>query len=201
MMEVDFCDELEFGFGWSAREPMARTGHALAAGGRVWLVDPVDGEGVEERVRALGQPAAVLQLLDRHARDSVALAGRLGIPHHVVPFGPVPGAPFEFLPVVDRRLWRESALWWPGRRLLVCGDALGTIAYFRSSGEAIGVHPLLRLWPPRWLADLEPEHVLCGHGEGLHGPDVPGEVREALSRARRRLPSALLGMLRSGRRR
>lgn len=200
-MEVEFCDELEYAFGWKTPEAMARTGHALAAGGRFWLLDPVDGEGVEERVRALGEPAGVFQLLDRHTRDAVALAGRLGVPHHVVPFGPVPGAPFEFLPVVDRRLWRETALWWPGRRLLACGDALGTVGYFRSGEERIGVHPLLRLRPPRWLADLEPEHVLCGHGEGLHGPGTAEEVRAALAGARRRLPGALLGMLRSGRRR
>jgi hypothetical protein len=200
-MDVDVCDELEFAVGWQAREAMARTGHALAVAGRVWLIDPVDGEGVEERVRTLGEPAGVIQLLDRHARDSVALAGRFGVPHHVVPVGPLPGVPFEFLPVVDRRYWRESALWWPGRRVLVCADALGTIGYFRAAGEAIGVHPLLRFFPPRWLADLEPEHVLCGHGAGLHGPGTAEEVRRSLARARRRLPAALLGVLRSGRRR
>jgi hypothetical protein len=200
-MQVDFCDELGYAFGWCVREAMSRTGHALEAGGRVWLVDPVDAAGVEERVRALGEPAGVIQLLDRHARDCVALAGRFGVPHHVVPVGPVPATPFEFLPVVDRRFWRESALWWPGKRLLVCGDALGTSGYFRAPGEAVGVHPLLRLRPPRWLADLDPLHVLCGHGEGIHGPETEAEVRGALAHARRRLPAAWLTVLRSGRRR
>jgi hypothetical protein len=193
-----FCDELEFGFGWwVAGDTRFRTSHALAAGGRVWLVDPVDAPGVEERLRGLGEPAGVLQLLDRHKRDAVALAGRLGVPHHLVPFGPVAGAPFEFLPVVDRRVWRETALWWPERRLLVCADALGTVAYFRAPGEELGVHPLLRLRPPRWLGELEPEHVLVGHGAGVHGPAAAEAVSDAVAHARRRLPGALLGVLRA----
>ncbi|HVM17242.1 MAG TPA: hypothetical protein VM290_06650 [Gaiellaceae bacterium] len=199
-MEIRVVDEVDGSFGWLVRETLGRTSHALASGGRVWLVDPVDAPGVEERVRALGEPAGVLQLLDRHARDCVAWASRLGVPHHVVPFGPVPGVPFEFLPVVDRRVWRETALWWPERRLLACGDALGTIGYFRSRREAIGVHPLLRLRPPRWLAALEPEHVLCGHGEGVHGPGTAEALADALAHARRRLPAALLGAVRRVRR-
>lgn len=199
-MDVERCDELEFAVGWCVREPMTRTGHAIAAAGRVWLVDPVAADGVEEGVRELGEPAGVIQLLDRHARDCVALAGRLGVPHHVVPVGPLAGVPFEFLPVVERRFWRESALWWADKRLLVCADALGTNAFSRAGDEPIGVHPLLRLRPPRWLADLEPEHVLCGHGAGRHGPATPAEVRAALEGARRRIPAALLSILRSGRR-
>ena len=36
----------------------AACSHALVAGGRVWLIDPVDDDEVLERVRALGEPAA-----------------------------------------------------------------------------------------------------------------------------------------------
>ena len=199
-MTIRFVDELDGVVGWIVEETLGRTSHALAAGGRVWLVDPVDAPAVDERVRALGEPAGVLQLLDRHARDSVAVASRLGVPHHVVPFGPIPGVPFEFLPVVDLRVWRETALWWPERRLLAVGDALGTIGYFRAPGEAVGAHPFLRLKPPRWLAQLEPEHVLCGHGEGVHGPGTAAALADALAASRRRLPAALLGALRRVRR-
>jgi hypothetical protein len=142
----------------------------------------------------------VIQLLDRHARDCVALAQRLGVPHHVVPVGPAPGVPFELLPVVERRFWRESVLWWPGRRILVCGDALGTLGYFRAPGEPLGVHPLLRLTPPRWLAELEPSHVLCGHGPGVHGAAAAEALRDALAHARRRLPGVLVGTWRHWRR-
>jgi hypothetical protein len=188
---VDFCDDLgDAGFGWIRDEKLARCSHALADGGGVWLVDPLDGDGVEERVRGLGEPRAVIQLLDRHARDCADLAVRLGVPHHVVPFGRLPGTPFEFLRIAGSRVWREAALWWPSRRVLVAGDALGTAHYFVAPGERLGVHPLLRLRPPRRLAGLEPEHVLCGHGEGVHGADAAEALRVALATARRRLPRA-----------
>ena len=58
------CDETAFSFSWVAQEPMTRTSHALAADGRVWLVDPVDWPDAIERARSLGKPAAVLQLLE-----------------------------------------------------------------------------------------------------------------------------------------
>src|SRR5262245_36461501 len=164
--KIAFCDETAFGFGWIAAEPalLERASHALRADGRVWLVDPVDGPGVEERVRALGEPAGVVQLVDRHARDCCALAGRLGVPHYRLPFAGVPGAPFEVRTILDFRGWREVALWWEAEGVLVCGEALGTVAYFRGPGEPLGVHPFLRLYQPRALRDLArclaPGHVL-----------------------------------------
>lgn len=185
-------DEQEWGFGWIApqRPQLQMASHALFVEGRVWVVDPIDGEGVDERVRALGEPAGVIQLLDRHRRDCAAFARRLGVPHHVVPFVDV-GA-FEAIPLVKRSRWQEAALWWPERRVLVCADALGTVPhYFALGGEPLGVHPFLRLTPPRPLADFEPEHVLCGHGEGVH-EHAAEAVREALAHARRRLPRLLL---------
>ena len=191
-----FCDEHEFGFGWIDEESvLARTSHALAADGGVWLVDPVAWPAAEERVRSLGTPRGVLQLLDRHERDAPALAARLGVPHHRVPFERVEGAPFEHLPVLRNRFWREVALWWPARRVLVCGDALGTVGYFRARGERLGVHPLLRALPPRSLRRVFPKHVLCGHGEGVH-EDADHALHEALRTARRRLPAAVWASVR-----
>ena len=185
-------DELDFGFGWlSPKRPKLRlTSHALLAGGGVWLLDPAEGDGVEERVRALGELAGVVQLLDRHNRACAEFARRLGVPHHRVPFESV--GPFQAIPVVRRRFWREVALWWPERRVLVCGDALGTVPhYFALGGERIGVHPLLRLTPPRQLGQVEPEHVLCGHGAGVH-EDAARAVREALEHSRGRAPRLLI---------
>lgn len=199
MSAVRFCDEGEFGFGWIRDEFMERCSHALVAGGRVWLVDPVEGEGVEERVRGLGDPAGVIQLLDRHKRDCAAFAERLGVPHHVVPRMPVPGAAFEFRIVRDRRRWREVALWWPEARVLACADALGTARYYRAGDERLAVHPLLRPVPPRDpFQGLTPGHVLCGHGEGVH-EDATGALEEALRTARRRIPGQLRSLLRARR--
>jgi hypothetical protein len=182
-------DELEFGFGWrSPDKPNLRvTSHALAENGRVWLIDPTDAPDLDERMRALGEPAGVIQLLDRHNRASERLALRLGVPHHQVPFDGIEGAPFEFVSVVRRRRWKEVALWWPERRVLVCADALGTVPhYFALGREQLGVHPLLRLTPPRQLAELDPAHVLFGHGDGVH-EEAAAAVRDAIAHSRRRL--------------
>ena len=197
-MKISFVDEFDGCLGWIVEDELImRTSHALVVDGGVWLVDPVDTPEVEPRVRALGEPRGVIQLLDRHNRDSAELARRLGVRHYLVPFAPVPGAAqFEFVRIVRSRFWREVALWWGERRVLVCGDALGTIGYFVARGERLGVHPLLRLTPPRKLARFEPEHVLCGHGAGVHGNEAAPALRNALRTARRRLPAALAGSLR-----
>jgi hypothetical protein len=153
-------DEFEHGLEWVPEDDkLARTGHALLAGGSVWLTDVVDGPGLVE------------------------------------------GAPFVVVPIIKRRFWREVALWFAKERVLVCGDALGSLGYFRAKHEPFGVHPFLRLFPPRKLAALEPEHILFGHGPGFHGPGAPEALREALAKPRRRLPQALLNGLREARRR
>ena len=195
-MATRFCDEFEHGFGWITDEFLGRASHALVAAGGVWLVDPVAWDEAEARVQTAGQPRGVIQLLDRHARDCAEVAGRLGVPHHVVPFARV--GPFETIAIVDNRWWREAALWWPEQRVLVAADVLGTIGYFTAGNEALGVHPFRRLTPPRALAGLDPLHVLCGHGEGVHGESAATALREALRTSRRRLPRAWLGFLRSG---
>jgi len=187
-----WVDERDWGFGWIApeRPQLQLASHALLAGGGVWVVDPIDGERVDERVRALGEPAGVVQLLDRHTRDCAAFSRRLGVAHHVVPFVDV--GPFESIPLVRRSRWQEAALWWPERRVLVCADALGTVPhYFALGGEPLGVHPVLRLTPPRPLAHFEPEHVLCGHGEGVH-EHAAEALQGALRHSLRRLPRLLL---------
>ena len=198
-MTVRLTDETEFGLGWIEATSEAKAGHALVVDGRVWLVDPIEPEDVEARVLALGEAAGVIQLLDRHNRASAALATRLGVPHHVAP-RELPGTPFTLLHVVRNRLWKEVALWWPERRVLACADALGTIPFFRSGQEPVGVHPALRLKPPRGLLGLGPEHLLVGHGEGLHGPGTGAAVDDAVRNARRRIPQWLLGLPRIVRR-
>ena len=187
MTAARFCDELDDAFGWITDERIPRTGHALATREGVWLVDPVAAPGVEERVTGLGEPRGVIQLLDRHERDCAELAGRLHVPHFRVPLRGVAGSPFRFVPIVRSRFWLEVALWWPERRVLVCADSLGTLGYFVAPGERLGVHPLLRIRPPSQLRTLEPVHVLCGHGEGVHGDEAAPALREALATARRRL--------------
>lgn len=197
--EFQYCDDLGgHGFGWVVEESMTRASHALAADGRVWLVDPLDWPDAVERARSLGEPAAVVQLLDRHDRDCAALAEKLGVAHLVAPDA-IPGSPFECIPVMRRKRWQERALWWPEARTLVVADAFGTNAFYTGGKAPIGVHLLLRLKPPRQLGAFDSEHLLTGHGEGLHGPGTADAVRRALAESRRRLPGVLLRIPFTGR--
>lgn len=186
-MGARYVDELDFGFGWISPKPrfMQRCSHALVARGGVWLIDPVLDDGVLERVRGLGAPAGVVQLLDRHGRDCARLADLLGVQHLVLPDDAPPGAPFEVLQVLRRRPWHEVALWFPELGTLVCAEAVGTAQYFRAPSERLAVHPLLRLTPPRSLLVVEPAHILVGHGEGVH-EGAPAALHEAVEHARRR---------------
>ena len=77
-------EDHELGISWLADESemMQRASHALLLDGGVWVIDPVDVGGLDERIAAVGAPAGVVQLLDRHDRDCAELAERLGVPHH-----------------------------------------------------------------------------------------------------------------------
>ena len=192
-MRIELCDDRgAAGFSWIVDEPATRTSHALADDGRVWLVDPVRHDDALERASALGRPAAVVQLLDRHNRDCATVAAELGVPHLVVPDA-VPESPFETIALTRRRLWRETALWWPAARTLVVAEAIGTNPFFAATGEAAGVALLLRLRPPRAaLGRFEPEHLLVGHGRGVHGPAAGAALRHALDHPVRGVPRLLL---------
>jgi hypothetical protein len=181
---------------WTAAEPpyMQRGSHALAWDGGCWLVDPVDGEGLDDLIAPLGPVRGVIQLLDRHARDGAALAKRFEVPHLVVPVRGIPGSPFTVLPVGEHRWWREIALWWPAHRALVVPEALGTAPYYTAPGAIVGIHPMLRPFPPKIL-DVAPRHLLPGHGAPLSGDGVAGAVHDALARSRRDIPGVLAGML------
>jgi hypothetical protein len=195
---VMICDESDAGFGWIALEPswMERASHALVDGGGVWLVDPTDFPGLDERVAALGEPRGVIQLLDRHDRDCASIAARLGVPLHVTP-AEVPGSPFAPFRIPAFPGWKETALWWPKRRTLVVADAVGTARYYRAPGRRVGVNPVLRLVrPPTVLLDREPEHLLVGHGAGVH-EDAAAALADAVRHSRRdllRIPPRALGL-------
>jgi hypothetical protein len=201
-VQLRFCDEFGASFGWTPARPevQQRASHAVAAGGRVWIIDALDGDGIDERIHALGEPAGVVQLLDRHNRDCRAVADRFRIPHYVTPFDGIRDAPFEVARVIDLPGWHEAALWFPVERILVCADAVGSASYFRAKGEPLGVHPLLRLWPPKGLARFEPSQLLLGHGEGVAGDQAAQALHTALRTARRRIPSWLTSLPQSRRR-
>jgi hypothetical protein len=180
------------GVTWVEQNAMARAAHALLDGGRVWLIDPYQDAEALAAVAELGTPAGVLQLLDRHNRDCEAIAQRLGVPLSRLPVDTA-GTPFEVFPLISNRAWREVALWWAREQALVVAEAIGTAPAF-ALGRRAGVHPLLRLIPPReQLSRFRPERLFVGHGEALES-DANTAVREALAHSRGDLPRLLLSI-------
>jgi hypothetical protein len=178
------------GLTWTEPGGMARAAHAVLDGDRVWLVDPFDDAGALSAAAQLGRPAGVLQLLDRHNRDCEPIAQRLGVPLLRLP-EQVPGGPFEAVPVVSRPWWREVALWWPQERTLIVAEALGTAPAF-ALGRPAGVHPMLRLRPPRAaLTRFTPERLLVGHGKAIETRATVA-VDDALAHSRSDIPRLLL---------
>jgi hypothetical protein len=211
--EIDrFEADDEAGFGWIAHpeEGMQRASHALAVDGDVYVVDPVDADGIDDRLADLGEVAGVVLLLARHTRDAAALASRHRVPVHVpdvLSIGGKVDAPVE--PIrgeladtgytvheIDSTLWTEAALYSEGTETLVVPEAVGTADFFCAREERLGVHPALRLTPPRRLGQFDPERVLVGHGAGVHD-DAAAALSEGVSRARSRAPGLYLKTLRS----
>ncbi|MEA2291692.1 MAG: hypothetical protein QOF17_712 [Solirubrobacteraceae bacterium] len=190
-------EEHDAGVSWTVREAMARTSHALADGGRVWLIDPVDDAEALAAAQARGRVAGVIQLLDRHPRDAAALAERYGVPHLRLP-GSVPDSPFEVVPVLDRKGWREVALWWPQRRALVVAETIGTSPFYALDHGPAGIHALIRLRPPGVLRGYPAEHLLVGHGRARHGSEAAIAIEHAYRHARRDIPRLLAAIPRWG---
>lgn len=188
----DVDDRLRWAVTWTAHEPQERSAHALAADGRVWLVDPIDDADALRAAEALGEVAGVLQLLDRHPRDCATLARRYRVPHLRLPQR-VPDSPFEVRRVTWLPGWREVGLWWPEHEAFVVPEAVGTASYFAVGGRPLGMHPMLRAKPPGVLREVRPRAVLVGHGRALHEDGTPA-LHEALSRSRRDMGRATLAM-------
>ena len=188
---------LDFAVSWTLEgEAMRRSSHALADGGRVWLIDPVSDEAALAAAEALGEVAGVIQLLDRHPRGCEALAERYGVPHHRLPEGSA-GTPFELLRTIWIPGWRELHLWWAKRRLLLVSEAVGSSPYF-AAGRRAGIHPMLRLKAPGSPREHTPRHLLFGHGAPIH-EDAGGALEEAYMNSIRDIPGAVGAMFRAGR--
>jgi hypothetical protein len=180
----------QLGITWIEQDSMARTAHAIVNDGRVWLIDPFEDELALQSVSSLGSPAGVLQLLDRHTRDCQAIADRLGVALLRLPVR-VPDTPFEVAPIIFRSRWREIALWWPQTRALIIAEAIGTAPAF-ALGRRAGVHPLLRLAPPRAvLSGYDPSMLFVGHGAAIESDAGPA-LHDALARSRSDIPRLVI---------
>jgi hypothetical protein len=180
------------GVTWSEPAGMARAAHALRSDGRVWLIDPFDDEPALQAAASLGRPAAVVQLLDRHNRDCGPIATRLGVPLLRLP-DRLPDTPFEVAPVLRRQRWNEIALWCPQERALIVAEAVGTAPAF-ALGRRAGVHPFLRLTPPRsQLSAYRPTMLLVGHGTPIEA-DATAALDDALVHSRSDIPRLLISL-------
>ncbi|MFB6074020.1 MAG: hypothetical protein ABEJ89_03315 [Haloarculaceae archaeon] len=198
-------DRWEGGVGWIAHpeEDIQRASHALVVDGDVWVIDPVDTPDLDERLADLGDVAGVVVLCDRHVRDAPAIARRHGVAVHVpvwmrgvvddldVPVELIRrtlgGTGYELYRLFDNPLWREGALYDDDSGALVVPESVGTVPDFLVGSERLGVHPALRLTPPRTLRQFAPERVLVGHGAGVF-EDATAALHDALDNARRRAP-------------
>ena len=175
---------------WREPSGMARAAHALGRDERVWLIDPFDDEAALQAAASLGRPAAVVQLLDRHNRDCEPIAARLGVPLLRLP-DRLRNTSFEVVPVLSHQRWKEIALWWPQERALIVAEAVGTAPAF-AVGRRAGVHPLLRLTPPRsQLSAYRPAMLLVGHGPPIEADAAPA-LDDALARSRSDIPRLLV---------
>lgn len=207
-------DRFETGAGWIAHpdERMQRASHALVDDGDVWVVDPVDVPGLDDFLDDLGTVRGVVVLLDRHKRDSAAVANRhdvsVSVPRFFDGVATDLDAPVELFrhdladsgfavhEVVDSRFWQEAMLFDRDRGVLVVPEAVGTTDYFLAGDERLGVHPMLRLKPPSSLTRLEPERILVGHGPGIH-EDATAALEIAVQGSQARTPALVAKNVRS----
>jgi len=202
------------GASWLAypEETMQRASHVLETDAGVIVVDPVDAPGIDELFAEFGDVAGVVVLLDRHKRDSAAVANRHDVPVYLpevlsgiasdldAPTEPVrnklPGTDYGVHIVVDNPLWSEAALYGDHDDTLVVAEALGTADYFLAGDERLGVHPMRRLTPPSKLGRLSPDRVLVGHGHGVM-TDAEPAIADAIRGSRSRTPGLYLKTLKS----
>jgi hypothetical protein len=206
-------DDWEGGTGWIAypEETMERASHVLDGPEGLWLVDPVDFDGLDEFLADRGDVRGTVVLLNRHKRDAASVARRHDVSVHVphfmndavrdldAPVEPVrtdlPDSEYGVHRLVDNPLWKEAVLYGEESGTLVVPEAVGTTGYFRTSDERLGVHPALRFKPPRKLGRLTPERILVGHGAGVF-EDAERALQNALEGARRRTPRLYANNLR-----
>ncbi|MCU4743500.1 hypothetical protein OB955_09600 [Halobacteria archaeon AArc-m2/3/4] len=207
-------DRFENGVGWLAHpdETMRRASHALEIDSEVWLVDPVDAEGLDELLAEFGDVRGVVVCFAQHTRDAARIADRHNVPVYlpdwfdgvaeelpeetpVARFGAeLSDTGLEAHVVKKGRVWKEVALYDPDRGTLLVPESVGASEYFLAGDERLGVHPARRAFPPREALDafasdpdVDVERVLVGHGSGVQ-TDARAALRDALEGSRSRMP-------------
>jgi len=202
-------DRWNGGVGWIAypEETMERASHLMKTDVGSWVIDPVDTDGIDGLLGGF-EVAGVVTLLDRHKRDAAAIADRHGVSVYVPSFmdgvaseleapverfaGELEGTGYGLYEVVNNRFWQEAALYDEDRGALFVPEAVGTAEYFLAGRERLGVHPMLRLKPPRSLRRFRPDRIMVGHGEGV-SEGATESLRNAIEGSRRKAPALYVG--------
>ena len=197
------------GFTWLAHptEAMERASHAIGvtADGRpaesaadvdaVWVVEPIDYDGLDDRLNSLGPVAGVVVLASFHRRDATAVAGRHDVPVHLggtvgrlasrvdaptrVFHDRLAGTGFRTIPVMGGIPWTESVLSDGSTGTLVATEVLVSSDAATGPGERAAVSPYVRLFPPRAaLGTLSVSRLLV-----VHGPPILDDAQSPLDRA------------------
>lgn len=195
-------DRHEAGVGWIAYpdETMQRASHAVRGADGLWLLDPVDCAGLDELIDSVdAEPAGVVVCLARHERDAASVARRQDVPVFVPEwmtrvtvrgverrtFGDRLADDVRAIRVRDSTVppWQEVALLFEESGTLYVPEAVGASDYMVTGRERLGVHPMLRLFPPEVLRGLDPDRIVVGHGEGVH-ENAGRELTRALDGSR-----------------
>lgn len=190
LLQTGEVNEWSGGLSWIAYpdEQAQRASHALVTAAGVWIVDPVDANGLDDQLAALGEVAGVLVIQDRHTRDAAQVARRHDVPVHVPdwmtlvrdklemtaePIGSaLPGTDYTVERLINTDDWEEAVLINDTTNTMVVPEALGTLSAFRVDDNELGVHPALED-PPDRLTEWEPERILVGHGTSIHSEATP----------------------------
>lgn len=213
--EMEVIDRWENGFGWFAHpdELGIRASHAIQGEDGVWVFDPLEAPGVHDRLAELGTVVGIAVQGNFHARDAASFAERYDVPVYLpvwmdrvaeridAPTERFPAPPGEtvelgasgmMIRTIDPlTFWQEALVYRPTDGTLRIADML--FNGMQVGNERLACHFFHRFAPPREpFADLDPERILLGHGEGVFD-DAAGALEYTLDNARRHLPRASLG--------
>lgn len=212
--EIEVIDQWENGFGWFAHpdEVGLRASHAIRGEDGVWVFDPLEAPGVHDRLDELGSVAGIVVQCQFHGRDAAAFSEHYDVPVYLpvwndrvaervdAPterFRAPPGESVELgasgimMRTVDPlTFYQEPIVYRPTDGTLRTADMLNTLGGV--GNERISWLFPHRFAPPREpFADIEPERILVGHGEGVF-EDATDALEYTLANARRLLPQATL---------
>ena len=181
------------GVTWVETTAMRRAAHALRADGRrLARRSPSRTPSAISAATELGTPAGVHpasgppQPRLRRPSPSAWTCRCCASPEQVddSPFAVYP----SYLTPAGGARWRCGGR--PSARLVVA-EAVGTVPAF-TLGRRVGIHPMLRLRPPRGpLTARSPERLLVGHGAAVQS-DAAAAIDDALSGALTDIPQLVL---------